>query len=38
MITTLVFLVVGVGLLMKGDTAYGVVTLVIALSAAINLF
>jgi hypothetical protein len=37
-ITTLVFLVGAIGLLLKGDTAYGIVTFAVALSAAINLF
>jgi 4-amino-4-deoxy-L-arabinose transferase-like glycosyltransferase len=37
-ITTLVFLVGGLGFMLKGDTAYGIVILVVAFSAAINLF
>ena len=36
-ITTLAFLLGAISLLAKGDTAYGIVTLVVALCAAINL-
>lgn len=37
-VTALAFLLGAVGLLMRGDTAYGIVTLLVALSAAVNLF